>query len=257
MSLARKVMATAQFDLSRSLRPSRLVVFGILAFFPPAITAISTADEGVEFAPAIIGITVMMVGALALLLWATPIVHHELESKTWAYIAIRPSGRLSLLLGKYLMSVVWTITVCTIALTLCVAIVGLADPMANLIRLWAVFFALICMAALAYGALFLLIGTVFPRRSMVFAVAYMILVEGIIAFVPAVINQLTMRHHLTALAIRWLDFDFAPDDFADRILGLGEPTWQNMGILILSPIVLLSVTIYLIVNREYITADEN
>jgi ABC-type transport system involved in multi-copper enzyme maturation permease subunit len=129
--------------------------------------------------------------------------------------------------------------------------------MADLIKLWAVFFLLICMAALAYGALFLLIGTLFPRRSMVFAVGYMILVEGIIAFVPAVINQFTMRHHLTALAIRWLDFRFASDDFADRILGFGEPTWQNMGILLLSPLVLLSVTIYLIVNREYITADEN
>lgn len=257
MNLLQKVLATARFDFARSFRPSRLAVLFVLVLFPPVITAISAVEDGMEFAPAILGVTLMMVGVLALLLWATPIVHQELESKTWAYVSVRPEGKIALLLGKYLMSVLWTVATCTISLFMCVAIIAVSNPNEDVFRIWLVFFSLICMAAMGYGAMFLLFGVMFPRRSMVFAVGYMFFVEGIVATVPALINQLTIRHHLTALAIRWLNFDFASDEFAQQIAGMGEPTWQNITILLISPLILLSVTIYLIVTKEFITADEN
>src|SRR6186713_867278 len=104
MSLGGKIAATAWFDFRRSLTVSRLSVFVVLCLFPPAILAINLYGPGRDAAPVIIGVTVMMVGILAELLWATPIVYGELEGKTWLFLAVRPRGIIAMLLGKYLIA---------------------------------------------------------------------------------------------------------------------------------------------------------
>jgi ABC-type transport system involved in multi-copper enzyme maturation permease subunit len=59
---------------------------------------------------------------LALMLWATPMVHSELEARTWPYLAVRPGGKTAVLLGKYLSAVAWTIAVAWLSLTLSIAV---------------------------------------------------------------------------------------------------------------------------------------
>ena len=52
---------------------------------------------------------VVQVGCmLGLLLWAIPAVGSELEAQTWVYLAMRPHGKVAILLGKYVVSAVWT-----------------------------------------------------------------------------------------------------------------------------------------------------
>ena len=261
MSLWGKIAATALFDFRRSLTASRLSVFAILSLFPPAIMAINLGGPGVEAAPVIIGVTVMMAGILAELLWATPVVHGELEAKTWLFLAARPRGIMAVLLGKYLIAALWTTAVCSIAVTLSVLLAATAQ-VPNVLRMWLVFLFVSLLAAFAYAAIFALIGVVFHRRAMVFAMAYVIALEVVVAQIPAVINQITVRHHLTALAVKWLDFRVFPDGedvpefILEQMLGIHEPDWRNIVMVVATTAIALAASMWIICSREYITAEE-
>jgi ABC-type transport system involved in multi-copper enzyme maturation permease subunit len=260
MSLWGKIAATMRFDFRRSLTVSRLSVFVVLTLFPPAILAINSFGPGLEAAPVIIGVTVMLVGLLAELLWATPIVYGELDSKMWVLLAVRPRGLTTLLLGKYLMAVGWTLAVCGASLTLCAFVAAFAQ-VPNTLRIWLVFASLICLASIAYAAIFALIGVLFHRRAMVFAMAYVILFEVLIAQVPAVINQITVRHHLTALAVKWLNFrnlgdEEVPEFILKYMLGAQEPDWQNLLMVLGTTLFALAASLWIIQHREFVSADE-
>lgn len=262
MSFWRKVAATVQFDFRRSLTLGRLSVFLVLSLFPPAIVAINLAGPGleVEAAPVVIGVTVMLVGLLAELLWATPIVYGELEGKTWIFLAVRPRGIVAMLLGKYLVAVIWTLAVCGVSLALSILIAAVAQ-VPNALHMGFVFSILITLAAFAYAAIFALIGVLFHRRAMVFAMAYVILFELLIAQVPAIINQITVRHHLTALAVKWLDFrilgdEEIPDFIIQQMLGTQEADWQNILMILITATIALALSIQLISKREFLSVDE-
>lgn len=260
MSLWSKIAATVLFDFRRSLTVSRLSVFVVLSLFPPAIMAINLFGPGVEVAPVIIGVTVMMSGILAELLWATPIVYAELEGKTWLYLAVRPQGIIAVLIGKYFTAVLWTFTVCMIAMTLSVLLAGAAGA-PDFVKMWFVFSVVIVLASFAYAAIFALLGVIFHRRAMVFAMAYVFLFEVFVAQVPAIINQLTVRHHLTALAVKWLDFrtlggEEVPDVFLEQVLGVQESDGRNILIVLATAVVTLAVSTCIICSREYMTAEE-
>jgi ABC-type transport system involved in multi-copper enzyme maturation permease subunit len=260
MSFWDKIVATAQFDVRRSMTISRMSVFVVLSLFPPAIMGINLFGPGRDAAPVIIGITVMMVGILAELLWATPIVYGELEGKTWLFLAVRPRGIPTVLLGKCLVAALWTMAVCSIALTIC-AITAAAAQVPDVPRLWLVFMVLIALASIAYAAIFALIGVIFHRRAMVFAMAYVVLFELLVAQIPAVINQITVRHHLTALAVKWLDFrrlgnEEVPDAILQEMLGANEPDWQNLLMIAAITSIALAASMRIICNREYLSADE-
>ena len=260
MKFLGKVAATAGFDFRRSLTASRLSAFAVLSLFPPAITAICALGPGLEAAPVIIGVTVMAAGVLAELLWATPIVYGELEGKTWPYLAARPRGVAAVLLGKCLVAALWTTAVCGTGLTFCVLLAAAAG-VPDAPRMWLVFSALIVLAAFAYAAVFALIGVVFHRRAMVFAMAYVILLEGVVAQIPAVINQITVRHHLTALGVKWLDFrrlgdEEVPEVILQQMLGVQEPDWQNVLTVAVTTAAALAASLLIVCSREYATADE-
>jgi ABC-type transport system involved in multi-copper enzyme maturation permease subunit len=255
-----KVAATVLFDFRRSLTMSRTSVFVVLSLFPPAIMGINLFGPGRDAANVIIGVTVMMVGILAELLWATPIVYGELEGKTWQFLAVRPRGIHAMLLGKYLIAVLWTMAVCMTALTICV-MVALAAQVPNALRIWLVFSVLITLAAFAYAAIFALIGVVFHRRAMVFAMAYMILFEVLVAQIPAIINQITVRHHLTALAVKWLDFrhlgdEEVPDFILQQMFGAQEPDWRNILMICITAAIALAASTWIINSREFVSADD-
>jgi hypothetical protein len=96
---------------------------------------------------------------------------------------------------------------------------------------------------------------------MVFAMAYVILLEIFVAQIPAVINQMTVRHHLTALAVKWLNFRFlggeeVPEFFLDQVLGAKEPDWRNILMVIATTTVTLALSMWIIRQREYLTAEE-
>jgi ABC-type transport system involved in multi-copper enzyme maturation permease subunit len=202
-----------------------------------------------------IAIGVLVAGVitlLGLLLWATPIVQAELEGRTWIYLAVRPRGRASVLLGKYLTAVIWTTLAGWTSATICV---GIAQP-PNGFLLWRSLLFVIVLGCLGYGALFSLIGVLIPRRAMVIAVAYTLIFEFLVSFIPAVINQFTVHYRLRNLLVQFMGWrDLLPDGTGEVLLG-DQPAWLHIGILGLTVVVLLTVAMQAIQVKEYVSAEE-
>jgi ABC-type transport system involved in multi-copper enzyme maturation permease subunit len=249
-----------RFELLRTLTVSRITGWFVLVLFPVFIVSVITyytADyqDHADVRPwgmVMFGLIPEVICLLGLLLWATPIVHTELEGRTWIYLAVRPRGRINVLLGKYLAAVLWTASAAWTSAILCVLI---ARPEMALRLLWCLS-ALVGFSCLAYGALYCLIGAFFHRRAMVIAVAYTLVFEFLVSLIPAMINKFTVQYRLRCLLVNWMEWSTErfPEGF-ELLLG-DEPSWLHVLILIGIIVGLLVAGTQVIQHREYATAEE-
>lgn len=187
-----------------------------------------------------------------LLLWVPPLVHAELEGRTWLYLAVRPRGRVSVLLGKYLTAIAWTLLAGWTSVTICAAI---ARP-DNVIRLWATMMALTSLASVCYGALYALFGVALHRRAMVLAVGYTLVFEFLVSLIPAVINKLTVQYRLRNLLFAWMDWrELVPKEAEAIFLGM-EPAWVHLLVLGAGVVGVLWLAIQIVQMREYATISD-
>jgi len=188
---------------------------------------------------------------LGLLLWATPVIQTEVEGKTWPYLAVRPCGKVPILLGKYLTAVVWTVLAAWLALVLSLIVV---IPSGKAHSGVLVLGALVVLSALTYGALYVLIGVLFLRRSMIVAVAYTFVFEFLVSWIPAMVKQFTVQYHLRNLAAIWLPSDYVSGFF---LASAGTaPWWQHVLILLGMTAVFLTAAALVLRRRQLITAPE-
>ena len=131
--------------------------------------------------------------------------------------------------------------------------VAIIQPAEGTLLTWLTFARLIVLACLAYGAIFVLLGVLFLRRGMLAAVAYTVVFEIAVAFVPALINQFTVQYHLRCLLIRWMDWPAPPRDF--RALFGDSPSWQHVLILAVITALTLSIAIAVLRQRELVRGD--
>ena len=196
----------------------------------------------------------MLVSMLGTLLWTTPAVSAELERRSWVYLAVRPHGPVAVLLGKYFAGITWVIppALNTLALALPMTSSGDASRIG-----WAMV-RLIALSAPAYAAVYLLLGVLFPRRAMVVAVAYTLIFELVVSFVPAVINKMTIQYRLRGLTVSWCDLKL-PVEFQSEALAFvgNEPVWQHVLILIGMTIFLLIAAVITLRLREFATSMES
>jgi ABC-type transport system involved in multi-copper enzyme maturation permease subunit len=171
----------------------------------------------------------MLVAMLGTLLWTSPAISAELERRSWVYLAVRPNGATAVLLGKYLAAVTWVIPTALVGLTIAVPLCKTGDGL----RVWWTMARLIVLSCPAYGAVFLMLGVIWPRRSLVLAVAYTLIFELIISFIPAIINKFSIQYRLRALAATWCEIKI-PKGAASGVLMLigDEPAWQHIVILL-------------------------
>ncbi len=139
-----------------------------------------------------------------------------------------------------------------VSVTVCVLI---AQPQQAL-RLWATLIALVGLACLAYGALYSLIGVLLHRRAMVIAVAYTLIFEFLVSFVPAVINQFTVQFRLRNLLVDFMDWRSLFSKEASGILLGNQPAWLHVLTLLGVTLLLLAVATHFIQRQEYATAEE-
>lgn len=237
------------FELKRTLTFSRTMIWLMLAIFPAALIAMvrwqSQDSIPIDIASLVIFFLVPQVSCLlGLLLWATPAIQTELEGQTWIYLAVRPSGKVAVVLGKYLIAVLWTAAAGIFSVTACVLASGASEPS----KLWLSLCKLVCLSTLSYGALYLLIGVVILRRSIVFAVAYTLLIELVVSLIPATINKLTISHRLRALLADWMDLDTIRSR-AEVIFG-EQASGSHLMFLFGYTIVLLTATVLVVRTRE-------
>jgi len=260
-----QIASVFRFEWNRSATLARWAWWGAMVFFPVAVVTLLLANKvnfgnvedriwtGVLFA-----LVPDVVCLLGLLLWATPIVQTELEANSWTYLVSRPGAKASVLLGKYLAAVNWTLLAALAGLTISVIAIAVVRPVA-VGRIWIVLAGLSVLSCIAYGALYCLIGALFHRRAMVTAVPYTLLIEFVVGSLPAVVNQFTVQFRLRCLLIKWMNWDELLGARTDDLPLFFDtaPAWQHVAILLGFSAAALALSIYVLHRREYITGDES
>ena len=257
MSLAR-ILAVIRFELARTATLPRVAWWLVLALYPLAIVLLilsagGLGDDNEDAWPWIIFALVPITGCiLGLLLWATPALQSELEGSTWGYLAVRPFGKLSVLLGKYVIAVLWTALAGWAAISLAIMV---AQP-DGAFHLWGVLAVLILLASLAYGALFLFIGVLIHKRAMVVAVGYTLVFELVVGTMPATINQLTVFYRLRNLLLVWVDWKYPQHPPVVLLLPEAGPPLNHVFILLTMTAAFLAAVAYLVRKKELVPTGD-
>jgi len=253
------VLASFRFEWKRNLSTARLATVVGLPLFPAAMVILLVFGIRADMTDAhgwvpVLTLFYMIPGVvcvLGLLMWATPVVSSELEGRTWGYIAVRPNGVVSVVIGKYLNAVGWTIISSWLGVLLCVLIIQPRE----FIQLFVVLAALSAISAMSYGAIYVFLGAIFLRRAMVVAVAYTLAMEVLVSMVPATINQFTVQFRLRSLLMDWLALRPVPPN-AELFFASG-PWWLQVLILTLGSAVLLVASCVIVWQRELVKPDES
>lgn len=245
------------YELLRSITPWRLALWGFMIAIPVALTVTVayqlrgslSSDPNVQMAFAWMLYVLMpqAITMLGMLLWATPIVNAELESQSWIYSIVRPGGRQAMLLGKYVIAVLWTSSCGAVASTLAVPMLNLAAPFYT----WLALVALCVLSSIAHGALFAFIGVMFQRRAMVLAFTYTVLVEVVLGWIPAVINKFTIAFRLRSLYFQWLDLPMVEFLENPEMLASQTASWVHITCLLVGSALLLAVASWRVERAQY------
>jgi ABC-type transport system involved in multi-copper enzyme maturation permease subunit len=274
--LSRAVPGVVSYELARSMTPSRWAMFLLMVCIPTALLIavsqltpneakytvnVSQLPDGkttirdetnLAFCMLVYLLIPQVMTMLGMLVLASPIVHSELEGQTWIYALVRHAGRRSLLLGKYLVAVLWTSTAGILAVSLATPFLPLQNPA----QLWLTASLLCLLASLAYGALFALIGVVMQKRVMVISFVYALVAEGVLAWIPAVINQFTIAYRLRSILFRWLDLsvdEYFPNmGLARNAMVAQDPSgWVQVAWVLLISGILLGLALWLVETIQY------
>jgi ABC-type transport system involved in multi-copper enzyme maturation permease subunit len=250
-----------RFELRRAVALPRLVIMAVLVAFPPVLSAVvrqggppwrhDEVFEQMRWATMMFILVPEVVCLLGLLLWATPVIHAEVDGKTWPYLAVRPCGKVPILLGKYLTAVLWTAVGAWLGLGLAVLVDHPAHGAARGALTLAV---LVGLSSMAYGALFVLLGVLFLRRGIIVAVGYTFIFEFLVSWIPAMVKQFTVQYHLRNLLAKWMLMEGAPYEF--RQIVSEAPSWQHVLILVAMTVVFLTAASLVLRWRQLITAPE-
>ncbi len=251
------VLAVFLFEWRRAFTLARMGWWMVLALFPALIVSMirfALRGETMPHEPWIVMLFTlipMLVSMLGTFLWATPVVSAELERKSWVYLAVRPHGTINVLIGKYLVALTWALSAALVGL--CAAMVIIPH---DSMRIGGVIARITLLSCPAYAALYLLLGTLFPKRSMVIAVAYTLVFELIISFIPAIINTLTVQYRIRTLLFIWSDMEINAEMNA-LLAFLGEPpAWEHVVVLIAYTLTLLVAAIGVVRAREFSSTEE-
>ena len=253
--MGRTIFQVVKFELARSMTFGRVSIWVLLLLFPMLLVGtlrLSGADtsEVEQWGIMLYFLVPEVMCLLALLLWATPVVSTEIEGQTWGYLAMRPTGRCEVILGKYLTAVVWTLSAALVSSTGCVLMMGTAGGF----WLWLVMCVLCTISVLAHASLYLLIGVWFYRRTIVTAVFYTGAVEYGLSFVPAVANKLTINFRLRGLLANWMDWEEARSN-AENVFGSASSGTHLSALLVLT-LILLSLALLKVATSEFPTQQE-
>lgn len=248
------LLDVVRFELRRSWTLGRTAIWIILVMFPIALMTVLrftvTVRDVEPWGLMLYFLIPEVVCLLGLLLWATPAISTEVEGQTWIYLAMRRSGRNLVLLGKYLTAVFWSFSASFVSASACAIIMGPAGGF----RLWAVMCVLSLLSCFAHASLYVLIGTIFFRRTMVTAVFYTLFIEYGLSLVPALANKLTVNYRLRGLLADWMEWEGARTA-AENVFGR-EPASTHLLVLFAITISLLGIAVLRLTRAELPTQQD-
>jgi len=260
--MIRKAISSYLFSLRRTLTGSQFLWAIGIAMFPPVLFLgiRSIGDLPEETRLQIIGVYLFLLipGLVCIagtLLWGTAAVQEEVENGTWPFFLTRPHGDVSLLFGKYLTALTWTLGAGFLSLA-ATLLVARPERFLALLLLMSV---LILFSAFAFGAVFVFIGTIVPSRAMVVSIVYVIVLEFVASLIPAVINNITISYHLISLfgygfTNHVLEVEFEmPELFS--VADFSSP-WLHVAVLVFYTVLFLVLTGIVLTFRELVTREE-
>ncbi len=210
----RGFLAIARLSLEQQFRNRRALLLALLAALPPALAvgAVSTRS----FLPSLqlsnnavyqISFTLLYANLLILLaplLCAVNLIAEEVENHSLVCLLTRPIPKSVILAAKFAGYIALSSAILCTSLVLDYTILyasrgsgWLVSSLPDLGRDLAVVEA----GLLVYGALFTLFGLLF-KRSLLVGLLYAFVWESTMAYVPGVLHQLTVLHHLQSMS-RW------------------------------------------------------
>jgi ABC-type transport system involved in multi-copper enzyme maturation permease subunit len=250
-----EVVRAARFEWRRAWQPRQLRWPLLLALLPLLVALVGvvlqrsgiTVMRSADLLALIVASVYLLLVILLPLIAGTGLVAQEAEARTLVYLLVRPLTRGSLLVGKFLGAWVATSALLLASLLATILLLLSSDAFRSsgewLGRLPGLSAGLV-LGAMAYGALFTLVGLVFSRPAMV-GLFWAIGWENAIPFLPGWIKSLTVRHHLAAL----IPSDALP---AGVRAALSPPSLGSGLVWLLGgALVSLAVSVWLFARRDY------
>ncbi len=250
------ILGVLEFDLRRQATIPRIVSFIGLASFPAFLLYVLQVINGLgglsEIVSLLLSFLIVQVGCgMVLLLTATTAISAELEGNTWIYLSTRANGRIAALVGKWLSALVQAMAVGTFATIAAMANMWSLEPY----RLCLGLLFTMLLGCLCYASLFVAIGAWIQRRAMAFAVIYMLMVEGFLAWIPATINRFTVSYRLRSLLANWMDWEIVSREPFRELIST-DPAFDQLFYLGIYLLVTLSIALVRVRFGEYPTHAE-
>jgi ABC-2 type transport system permease protein len=198
--------------LRQQARGRRLIVLAVMFALPAALAVLlrSLSDgvtSGMLEAQLIFGVIPQALAPLAALLYATGVIQDEIEEQTLTYLLIRPLPRAALYVTKLLAAMLTTSLLAAAGTTVVYIAVywGKPELWGEVLPVWAgKAAALFALAQVAYCAIFSFISLL-TRRSLLAGIAYIVVIEGLLANWPFILRELTVMYYFRVLVLRALN----------------------------------------------------
>jgi ABC-2 type transport system permease protein len=209
---AAAVGAVIRLSVQQLLRSRRTLVFGLLGAFPPAFaTLFAIVQQIPKLQSRVLGfevfsylmyfiyLQVFLIGVA--LFYGTALINEEVEDRTLTYLLLRPTSRRVIVMGKYLTYLLTAALLLLPSVVLTYVILEGADGFRGIGRhlpylMWDL--GVMTLGAMAYGALFAFLGTALKRPAM-FGLAFVIVWEVLVTYVPGRFSRFTILHYLLSL----------------------------------------------------------
>ena len=264
----RGTLAVFRFQLRRAATASRMLWWLVMVAFPISVVSliywldnyvrVANAPDSNPMPEEVWGVVIYalvpcVVCMLGVFLWTAPTVQSEVENRSWTYLAVRPFGKSSLLLGNYLAGIAWTVTAGWLGITVCTLIAQTDERL----RLWSTMMALVPLSCFAYGAIYTFLGAAIRKGPMIAAIIYTLLFEVLLGTIPALVNNATIQFRLRSLLSQWLRLEPDVGPWSGNAQFFGQaPAWQHIAILIGIAMAMLLASIWVIGARQIVAADE-
>jgi len=247
-SLGRAFLGLWSFEWQARMTPGKLFQSAALVLVIPALMLVALKqDQKREFIDWIVTYHLFLMLPIYCLSVFGPVIRDELQSDTLGFIITRPIKRYSLLILKYLCTMIWSqfmVFLCGLLFFVVALIHGYKVDLAMV----GLFLFVQALAVLAYGAISSLLGLL-TKKYMVLGIVYGLIVEKGIGSIPTNIHSLAISHHLKSILgnNQWM---------SDQFTLTGEPILQATAWVVLATAVFLSIAALLFNTLEYNHSEE-
>lgn len=204
-----------RLSIERQVRSRRILVVALLFAIPAGLAILGRTYQPERFDPAdaerilIFEFLPHALLPLAALLFASGMIQDEVEEQTLTYLLIRPLPKWSIYLGKLLATAMVTAALVALATAAAYVAIRWDDPELTgaVLRSQAPRTAgLLSLAVLTYCAVFGCLG-LFVKRALAVGVAYIVVLEGLVANWDFVARRATVMYYVRVLCGRWLGLE--------------------------------------------------